>query len=125
MYFRPYFWLSVCALPALIILILLGSWQVQRLSWKTGLIDEYRARALAPAIALPDADISLDNFRFQRLALTGRFLNDKEIYINGRTYEGNAGFHWRVEKWNENPRMRNCCDIKIQTNESQLQNLRR
>ena len=93
MYFRPYFWLSVCALPALIILILLGSWQVQRLNWKTGLIDEYRARALAPAIALPDADISLDNFRFQRLALTGRFLNDKEIYINGRTYEGNAGFH--------------------------------
>ena len=78
MYFRPYFWLSVCALPALIILILLGSWQVQRLNWKTGLIDEYRARALAPAIALPDADISLDNFRFQRLALTGRFLNDNE-----------------------------------------------
>jgi len=93
MYFRPYFWLSVCAVPALIILLMLGSWQVHRLNWKTDLIDEYRARAFGPAMALPDADISLDGFRFQRLALSGRFLNDREIYLNGRTYEGNAGFH--------------------------------
>ena len=93
MYFRPYLWLSLCALPALLVLILLGSWQVHRLGWKTDLIAEYKERAMAPAIGLPDADISLPNFRFQRLSLTGRFLHDSEIYLNGRTYEGNAGFH--------------------------------
>jgi len=27
------------------------------------------------------------------LDLTGRFLHDKEIFLTGRTYEGNAGFH--------------------------------
>jgi len=93
MYFRPYLWLSLCAVPALIVLLLLGSWQVHRLGWKTGLIAEYQERALAPAVSLPDAGISLDAFRFQRLSLSGRFLHDKEIYLNGRTYEGNAGFH--------------------------------
>jgi surfeit locus 1 family protein len=30
---------------------------------------------------------------FRRLALTGSFDHDKEVFMTGRTYEGNAGFH--------------------------------
>ena len=33
-------WLSFFAVPAFIILCLLGSWQMQRLGWKSNLIEE-------------------------------------------------------------------------------------
>lgn len=93
MYFRPFLWLTLCAVPALIILLMLGSWQVQRLFWKTEIITEYKERAMSAPQALPSGTVSLDEYRFQRIELTGKFHHDKELFLVGRTYEGNAGFH--------------------------------
>ena len=35
----------------------------------------------------------LEDVEFRRLALVGTFQHDKEVFLTGRTYEGNAGFH--------------------------------
>ena len=91
--FRPLFWLTVVTLPAFITLILLGSWQLQRLQWKNQLIDQFEARVAAPAVSPLSADSVRPGDEFIRLALVGEFLHDQEIYLTGRTYEGNAGFH--------------------------------
>ena len=91
--FRPLFWLTVVTLPAFITLILLGSWQLQRLQWKNQLIDQFETRTAAPAVSPPSADSLTENSEFIRLALIGEFRHDQEIYLTGRTYEGNAGFH--------------------------------
>lgn len=88
MKFRPLFWPTFFALPALAVLITLGSWQLQRLHWKTELIDQFKARSQAEAI-YPHKDI----LEFQHVMLDGRFLHEKTIYMTGKTYEGNAGFH--------------------------------
>ena len=88
MKFRPLFWPTFFALPALAVLITLGSWQLQRLHWKTELIDQFKARSQAEAV-YPHQDI----LEFQHVMLEGRFLHDKTIYMTGKTYEGNAGFH--------------------------------
>ena len=40
-YFKPSVWLTIFAFPSFLILIILGSWQVQRLSWKSDLISNY------------------------------------------------------------------------------------
>ena len=88
MKFRPLFWPTFFALPALAVLITLGSWQLQRLHWKTELIDQFKARSQAEAV-YPHKDI----LEFQHVMLEGRFLHDKTIYMTGKTYEGNAGFH--------------------------------
>lgn len=88
MTFRPLFWPTFFTIPALAILILLGSWQVQRLTWKTELINQFKERSQAEAI-YPSSDI----LEFQRVGLTGRYLHDKTVYLTGKTYEGNAGFH--------------------------------
>ena len=93
MYFRPFFWQTFFALPSLIVLLMLGFWQLDRLAWKTALIENFNARANAAAILPPDPSADLSQFEFQNLDLTGRFLHDKELYLTGRTYEGNAGFH--------------------------------
>ena len=91
--FRPLFWLTLVTLPAFFTLILLGSWQLQRLQWKNQLIDQFEARTAAPAVSPPLAGNLTADGEFTRLALVGEFRHDQEIYLTGRTYEGNAGFH--------------------------------
>ena len=92
MKFRPLLWPTVATLPALIILLMLGTWQVQRLEWKNQLIHDFEIRATADAVGLPVGSIAPD-MEFRRLSLTGSFDHDREIFMTGRTYEGNAGFH--------------------------------
>ena len=93
MYFRPYLWLTVFSVPSLAVLVMLGLWQLDRLVWKTELIDSFNERANAAAMLPPDAAADLSQFEFHNLALSGRFMHDRELYLTGRTYEGNAGFH--------------------------------
>jgi surfeit locus 1 family protein len=93
MTFRPFLWLTVVALPALLVLVGLGTWQLGRLQWKNDLIDSFEARVAAPPVAVPASGAAIDPIEFRQLDLTGRFLHDKEIFLTGRTYEGNAGFH--------------------------------
>ena len=93
MRFRPFLWLTIVSLPALLVLVGLGSWQLQRLQWKNDLITSFESRAAAAAIAVPAADAGLDDVEFRRLSLDGTFQHDQEVFLTGRTYEGNAGFH--------------------------------
>ena len=89
---RPLFWPTAVALPALLVLLWLGTWQVQRLEWKNQLIENFESRATSAAVDLPEGLIGPE-MEFRRLALTGSFDHDKEVFMTGRTYEGNAGFH--------------------------------
>ena len=93
MKFRPFLWLTIVTLPALLMLIGLGSWQLQRLQWKNDLISSFEARSAADAIPIPTANAELDDLEFRNLALNGVFLHERETFLTGRTYEGNAGFH--------------------------------
>ena len=75
------------------VLIGLGTWQLQRLQWKNNLIELFEARISAPEITVPDTNVILDDVRYRRLDIEGKFFHKKEIFLTGRTYEGNAGFH--------------------------------
>ncbi|MGC6454489.1 MAG: SURF1 family protein [Candidatus Puniceispirillaceae bacterium] len=92
MQFRPFFWPTFFALPALLVLLWLGTWQVQRLEWKNQLIEDFESRATAAPIDLPRGPVGPD-MEFRRLSLTGMFDHKQEVFMTGRTYEGNAGFH--------------------------------
>ena len=59
MRFRPFLWLTIVSLPALLVLVGLGSWQLQRLQWKNDLIASFESRAAAAPIAVPATDASL------------------------------------------------------------------
>ena len=93
MKFRPFLWLTIVAFPALLVLVGLGSWQLQRLQWKNDLVTSFESRAAAPAIAVPATSAGFDQVEFRRLSLNGVFQHEKEVFLTGRTYEGNAGFH--------------------------------
>ena len=93
MIFRPLFWPTLFSVPLVALLIALGSWQLSRLAEKTELISKFEQRSKGPAIAISQIFEPIDNFEYQRVGVTGKYLHQSEIYLTGRTYEGNAGFH--------------------------------
>ena len=91
--FKPTMGPTLFAVPTFVILILLGSWQVQRMSWKQEIITSFEQQ-MAKQPVMPPLDIKKDtDWRYTRVRATGRFLHDKEILLTGRTFEGTAGFH--------------------------------
>lgn len=91
--FRPRLWPTLFTIPAVIVMLGLGTWQLQRLAWKTEIIDQFEARISAPAVSPPSAVEDMDEWRFRRVEIAGRFLNDKELHLIGKSYKGTAGYH--------------------------------
>ncbi len=89
--FQPRLWPTLITLPTVLVLIGLGVWQLDRLAWKQGLIDELSSRMAAAPIALPDQVEDPAGMEFRRVALAGSFLHDKELYFPDKTYKGTHG----------------------------------
>lgn len=66
---------SFFALPVLAVLLGLGSWQLQRLSWKTALLADLAAAQAAP----PTAAISPASYA--HITATGRFRHELEVLL--------------------------------------------
>jgi len=91
--FRPTLWPTLFTVPALIALIALGFWQIERLHWKADLIEKLQTRSTAAAVAPPGPSDDLAAFEFQRVVISGRFRHDRELYLVSRSLRGNPGFH--------------------------------
>ena len=87
------FWPTIFSVLSLIILISLGTWQVKRLIWKEKIIDFYIKQFENKVINLNHINDLTGDIQYRKVKATGIFLNEKEIHITGKTYEGNAGFH--------------------------------
>lgn len=87
--------------PGLIILALipitafvLGTWQVQRLGWKTDLIAKLEDRLVRDPLPLPPRidPAAVADFDYRRVYATGRFRHDKEMLIGPRMWDGEQGY---------------------------------
>ncbi|WP_417811889.1 SURF1 family protein [Thalassospira alkalitolerans] len=90
---RPSIAMKISVSLALVILIGLGSWQVDRLFWKQNLINERHTQAEKPPIAVPLTQTPDSAMAFRSAFAEGRFLNDQEMHLMARTRRGNVGFH--------------------------------
>ena len=79
--FRFTLWPTLFTIPTILLTLWLGTWQLQRLAWKTALIADREAALSAPPVALPEAMGAAQSLDFHRVAGEGTFLNDKELYI--------------------------------------------
>jgi len=88
----PSLWFTVLSLTALVLLIALGVWQIERRAWKLALIDRVEQRVHAPAQPVPSAAswpiISAANDEYRHVGLSGRFLHDRETLVHAVTEEG-------------------------------------
>ncbi|MEX1206465.1 MAG: SURF1 family protein [Dongiaceae bacterium] len=91
--FRPTLWPTVFTVPAVLVMLALGTWQVERLLWKEALIAQRVERTAAPAVPLPGAGDDLAAVEYRRAVVTGEFLHDREMYLAARSLRGNPGYH--------------------------------
>ena len=80
------------AIPAILILLALGSWQVHRLIWKTELNEERRARHQAEAVMLPADLQDAASLAYHRVWLEGRFRHSGEMFLAARTHDRRVGY---------------------------------
>jgi surfeit locus 1 family protein len=83
-------WPSLFAFAAFLVLIGLGTWQLERTAWKEGLVAALDQRLTAPPIALPArehwARLDPTHDEFRRVSLRAEFLRGQE----GRVYTGGS-----------------------------------
>ena len=91
--FKPMLWPSIFSILIFAILISFGTWQVKRLFWKEALIENYLMQSQSNPITDPAKLEKSSINEFKSIVILGRFMHSNEIYITGKTYEGNAGFH--------------------------------
>ena len=90
---RSLFWPSLWAAAGLSLLLGLGTWQVQRLHWKEGLIAEREAGLRATPVALPTTLDAARALELRPVRAEGQFRNDRELDLNLESKAGAAGFH--------------------------------
>jgi surfeit locus 1 family protein len=92
--FRPALWPTLIAVPAIVVMLGLGTWQVVRMGEKAAAIAERTERTTAEPIAFPfTADpADLRALEFRRATVTGVFRHEQEQYLAARSMRGNAGY---------------------------------
>lgn len=93
MAFKPKLVPTLFTIPALIALLGLGIWQLQRMEWKETLLDRLQSRAETAAVDLPAGPLSEGEWEFRRVEMTGRFRHDDELHLLNRSLNGNPGLH--------------------------------
>jgi surfeit locus 1 family protein len=83
--FRPLWWPTLLALPALGVLLALGLWQLDRLAAKERLIATAGERTRMAAVGLPEpaswAGLELEEWVYRPVTAEGVFEHDAEAYI--------------------------------------------
>lgn len=86
-------WPAIMTLGLFGVLIFLGIWQMQRLEWKTQLLERIKERQAAAAVELP-TDLAIPGqLEFRRVALEGRFQPSREAHLFTTNNFGVPGYH--------------------------------
>lgn len=91
--FRPALWPTVFTIPALVVLVLLGTWQTQRLFWKRDLIATIERGIAADAVPLPAGLLDAAAWAYRRVTVRGTFDFSREYHLIAHTERGNFGYH--------------------------------
>jgi len=93
---QPRFWpLTISTAIAFVFLVSLGVWQLQRLAWKQGLIDEIEARQTAQPVSMTEAlklQSANEDVRYLRVQAKGAYLHDQERFYYAPDSKMGPGF---------------------------------
>ncbi len=85
---RRLFWPLFFGILGTVVLVSLGTWQLQRLTWKEGVIAEINARIASDPVALPDP-IDVERDKYLPVAASGTITED-EIHLLASTRDAGA-----------------------------------
>src|SRR6516162_11193237 len=90
--FRPLFWPTLFTVPVVLLLLGLGSWQIERLFWKRQLIAQRQAALAAAPVTAPRSLDEARGMEFHHFTDEGVFLHDKEIFLGATSEAGRNGY---------------------------------
>ena len=91
--FRPHWLATLVAGLAFLVLIGLGTWQLQRLAWKSEIIALIDARIGLDPVDLPAAEaIDPPEWRWRPARVTGTFRHDQELHLLANNEAGKSGY---------------------------------
>lgn len=90
---RPALVPTLITIPALIVMVALGTWQLQRLAWKTDLLDRIDSRIVATPVPLPAGMPDPAEWEYRRVVASGTYLPDAEFHLLANSLRGNPGYH--------------------------------
>ena len=92
--FRPLLGPTLWTIPALLLLVGLGVWQIQRLHEKEALLTAIAERMTAPEAPLDEVlRLPVAETEWRHVQTRGRFLHDKEAYVYATEFNLGLGVH--------------------------------
>lgn len=89
--FKPTLLPTLFTIPSVIILIILGTWQVQRLQWKNELIETFEQETAKTEVVWPVSDWDDQSLQYRKIILNGTFLHEHEMFLY-KNYQGKPGY---------------------------------
>lgn len=90
--FRPTLGPSIVTAITVALLLALGAWQLQRMTWKQGLIDALEAHRQLPPEALPTKIDDPEAWRYRTVSVTGTFRHADELHIIAYSADAKQGY---------------------------------
>jgi surfeit locus 1 family protein len=84
---------SVFSLAMFALFLGLGTWQIQRLHWKEGLIAQRQEAVTAPPVAPPRTLAEARGLEFHRIRAEGSYRHGAELYLHAISQDGKPGYH--------------------------------
>ncbi len=90
--FRVKFWPTVAATLAIVILLMLGNWQLSRAQEKETRQEQLDRLSQQPVISLPTTQIRLEDYQFRQIEVHGTYVPSHTIYLDNKIYRGVVGY---------------------------------
>lgn len=87
---------TLATLLMVTVMLGLGFWQVERLEWKTALLERLASQMAAKPAPLPEKIDKPEDWEYRPVSMAGQYLYDREFLVGPRTLEGKNGFHMVV-----------------------------
>lgn len=79
---------------AILILVSLGTWQLERLRWKTTILSSMKLSLSMPPVKISREIIdNINKYSYRRIELTGSYLNDNNFTIYSKVLNKKVGKH--------------------------------
>mgnify|MGYP001207248181 CR=1 FL=1 len=89
--FLKYFFFNIIGL---LILVSLGTWQLERLQWKERYINKIVTQMSLPAVSINSKNIlEFSNLRYRKIKISGYYLYGKKIAIHSKVFNKIVGKH--------------------------------
>ncbi len=90
--FRVKLWPTVAATVVIIIMLMLGNWQLSRAQEKEVRQQRLDRLSQQPVISLPTTPIKLEDYQFRQIEVRGTYVPAHTIYLDNKIHRGVAGY---------------------------------